>query len=93
MLSGENTPFKASGQVHPGKLEIEDAKKLTVPHILLASNGEPEDVVGEYFDLLVEGEGKEKGHVVETYKTMHHGWMGARAKLGEEENLKEYTRG
>jgi hypothetical protein len=24
---------------------------------------------------------------------MHHGWMGARAKLGEEENLKEYTRG
>jgi dienelactone hydrolase len=24
---------------------------------------------------------------------MHHGWMGARAKLGEEENLKEYERG
>jgi hypothetical protein len=76
--------------VHPGKLEAADAKALTIPHIVLASNGEPEDVVSEYKEILV-GEGKP--NVVETYGTMHHGWMGARAKLGEEENLKEYTRG
>jgi dienelactone hydrolase len=24
---------------------------------------------------------------------MHHGWMGARANLSDEENLKEYKRG
>jgi dienelactone hydrolase len=90
LASGENTPFTASGQVHPGKMESADAKALTIPHIVLASNGEPEDVVKEYESLLV-GEGKP--HVVETYATMHHGWMGARAKLGEEANLKEYTRG
>lgn len=30
---------------------------------------------------------------VETYATMHHGWMGARANLNNEENLKEYKRG
>ncbi|KAE9381841.1 dienelactone hydrolase [Stipitochalara longipes BDJ] len=90
LLSGENTPFTASGQVHPGKLEAADAEKLTIPHIVLASNGEPEDVVKQYHDLLV-GEGKPS--VVETYGTMHHGWMGARAKLEEEANLKEYTRG
>ncbi|PMD31223.1 dienelactone hydrolase [Hyaloscypha variabilis F] len=90
ILSGEGTPFTASGQVHPGKLEFADAQKLTIPHIVLASNGEPEEVVKQYHDLLV-GEGKK--NVVETYGTMHHGWMGARAKLGEEANLKEYTRG
>jgi hypothetical protein len=33
------------------------------------------------------------GHSCRDYRTMHHGWMGARAKLGEEENLREYTRG
>jgi dienelactone hydrolase len=109
LTSAENTPFTASGQVHPGKMEIADAKALTIPHIVLASNGEPEDVVKEYHDLLV-GEGKPNGMyllglmgwrhlltgngiVVETYGTMHHGWMGARAKLQEEANLKEYTRG
>lgn len=90
LSSTANTLFTASGQVHPGKLEAADAKALTIPHIVLASNGEPEDVVSEYKEILV-GEGKP--NVVETYGTMHHGWMGARAKLGEEENLKEYTRG
>jgi dienelactone hydrolase len=30
---------------------------------------------------------------VETYATMHHGWMGARANLSNADNLKEYERG
>ncbi|KAH8774106.1 dienelactone hydrolase [Hyaloscypha sp. PMI_1271] len=90
LTSAESTPFTASGQVHPGKMEIADAKALAIPHIVLASNGEPEEVVKKYHDLLV-GEGKP--NVVETYGTMHHGWMGARAKLEEDANLKEYTRG
>jgi hypothetical protein len=41
-------------------MEIADAKALTIPHIVLASNGEPGDVVKEYYDLLV-GEGKPNG--------------------------------
>jgi dienelactone hydrolase len=90
LSSATSTPFSASGQVHPGRLDAADAKALTIPHIVLASNGEPADVVKEYANVLV-GEGKP--HVVETYGTMHHGWMGARAKLHEEENLKEYERG
>jgi len=90
LTSATSTPFTASGQVHPGRMDINDAKALTIPHIVLASNGEPADVVKEYESLLV-GEGKK--NVVETYGTMHHGWMGARAKLGEEENRKEYERG
>ena len=60
LTSAENTPFTASGQVHPGLLAGADAKALTVPHIVLASNGEPEDIVKEYHDILV-GEGKPNG--------------------------------
>lgn len=30
---------------------------------------------------------------VDTYSTMHHGWMGARANLEDAENKKEFERG
>lgn len=30
---------------------------------------------------------------VETYETMFHGWMGAKADLQNDENVKEYERG
>ncbi|KAE8442689.1 hypothetical protein EG329_002934 [Mollisiaceae sp. DMI_Dod_QoI] len=90
LASGPGTSLKVSGQVHPGRLEADDAKKIVIPHIVLASNGEDEKVVAEYKEILV-GEGKP--HVVETYANMHHGWMGARAKLDDAENLKEYERG
>lgn len=51
-------------------MEKSDAEKITIPHLVLASNGEPAEVVKEYAELLV-GEGK-TGEVV-TYPTMHHG--------------------
>jgi dienelactone hydrolase len=47
-------------------------------------------MVAAYHEVLV-GEGKP--NAVETYATSHHGWMGARARLHEEGNLKEYERG
>jgi len=90
LLSGPGAIFKASAQVHPGMLAAEDAEKLTIPHMVLASNGEDAEVVKQY-KAIIEGEGK-IGEV-ETYATMHHGWMGARANLSNADNLKEYERG
>lgn len=91
VLSGiePNTPFCASGQTHPAKLEFKDAQKITTPHICLASKDEPVDVVAEYKNLL-ESKGLGK---VETFSSMHHGWMGTRSVLANEENYKEYERG
>ncbi|TGO86213.1 hypothetical protein BPOR_0323g00060 [Botrytis porri] len=74
--SRKETPWIVSGQVHPGRLTKEDAEKITIPHIVLASNSEDAEAVQEYKDVLEAGNG-----VVETYSTMHHGWMGARANL------------
>jgi hypothetical protein len=53
------------------RLATEDAKAITIPHIVLASKNEDAAIVKEYAEVLV-GEGKP--NVVETYATMHHGW-------------------
>ncbi|OOF94071.1 hypothetical protein ASPCADRAFT_397762 [Aspergillus carbonarius ITEM 5010] len=89
-ISGPNSPFLASGQVHPGLMDVEEARKLAIPHIVLASKDEPVDAVKAYSEVIASnGIG---GHV-ETYPTMWHGWMGARANLTGEESLAEYKRG
>ena len=68
----------------------EDAEKLTIPFICLFSKEDATpEVVKEYWQALEANE----ENVVEMYGSMHHGWMGARAKLEDKENLKEYERG
>ncbi|KAL2866069.1 uncharacterized protein BJX67DRAFT_382171 [Aspergillus lucknowensis] len=88
--SGAETPFAASGQVHPSRLDKFDAENLTIPHIVLASKDEPADVVEEY-RKIVSSNGL--GGYIETYDGMWHGWMGARANLDDELGYREYTRG
>ncbi|KAL3450490.1 hypothetical protein BJX65DRAFT_305328 [Aspergillus insuetus] len=88
--SGVGTPFVASGQAHPGRLEKTDADTITIPHIVLASKDEPADVVEEYSKII---SSNGVGGKVETYSTMWHGWMGARANLEDEHAYAEYTRG
>ncbi|KAL5320510.1 hypothetical protein ACEPPN_011316 [Leptodophora sp. 'Broadleaf-Isolate-01'] len=88
LTSGTGTPFNVSGQVHPGRLDVEDIKKINIPHIILASKDEDASEVSKCKEVL---EGAKTG-VVETY-AMHHGWMGARANLGKAEDSKEYQRG
>lgn len=90
LASGENTPFKVTGQVHPGLLNKADAEKIAIPHIVLASKDENAAVVREYEEVF-----SQPGKVgeIETYGTMHHGWMGGRADLKNADNLKEYERG
>lgn len=40
LVSGEGTIFKASAQVHPSLLDVEDAMKVTIPHCVLPSMDE-----------------------------------------------------
>lgn len=71
-------------------MDTKDAEATNVPHILLASPGEPADIVAEVKEVFSR---PGKTGVVETYPTMFHGWMGARANLENEDNLNEYKRG
>ncbi|CZT02950.1 hypothetical protein WAI453_012177 [Rhynchosporium graminicola] len=86
--SGSGTKFRVSGQVHPGLLSVEDAKKISIPHIILASKDEDASEVAKCKQAL---EGKGNGFV-ETYDTFH-GWMGAKADLGKAEDVEWYEKG
>ncbi|KAK0515424.1 hypothetical protein JMJ35_001458 [Cladonia borealis] len=90
LASGPDTDFKAAGTAHPGRLAVEDVQKCTVPFCCLFSkeDGTPE-LVGQYTKALE----KDKKNYIEKYGSMHHGWMGARAKLEDPENAKEFERG
>ncbi|PTU25343.1 hypothetical protein P175DRAFT_0498465 [Aspergillus ochraceoroseus IBT 24754] len=90
LSSGPETPFVATAQVHPGRMERADAEPIAIPHAILASKDEPAEEVKAYAEII---ERKAVGGFVETYETMWHGWMGARANLQQESSLKEYTRG
>lgn len=68
-------------------MDAKDADVQTAPHIMLASKDEPTDIVAAYKTAM--GDQAE----VTTYDTMHHGWMGARAKLEDAANVQEYERG
>lgn len=71
-------------------MERADAEKISIPHIVLASKDEPANAVKDYTEIIPNnGFG---GHV-ETYTTMWHGWMGARANLDEKHSAAEYIRG
>lgn len=85
----EDAPLGPTGQAHPGGLDADDAKKLVAPHICLASKDENKDVVDRYKMILA----RSSGSIVDTFDTMFHGWMGARANLNNDENRIEYERG
>lgn len=87
LASSKGTPFTATIQVHPAMMTREDAEKITVPHMCLASKDEPAEGVKAYEETLG------KDGVVETYTSMFHGWMGARANMEDGENRKEFERG
>lgn len=81
--------FQATGQAHPGGLDVEDAKKLRAPHLCMASKDENKEVVAQYTKVLAD----HPGSVVVTYEDMFHGWMGHRANLSDAENRVRYEEG
>ncbi|KAI0203234.1 alpha/beta-hydrolase [Astrocystis sublimbata] len=84
--SPEN-PFKVGIEAHPAMVDPEDAKKIKIPLVLLASKDEdPEDV--KKFDANLTA----PKHV-ETFPDQIHGWMAARADLEDERVKSEYKRG
>jgi hypothetical protein len=64
---------------------------MTIPHICLAATSDNKDGgIDAYTEVF-----KQEGRVgyVETYTTMEHGWMAARANLEQENEAKEFERG
>ncbi|KAA8900013.1 dienelactone hydrolase [Sphaerosporella brunnea] len=93
LLSQEGTPFAASAQCHPAFLDPEDGKKLTIPHLCIASKDE-DPVAVQKFKEVVEANEKirDKSEVVR-WEGIFHGFMAARANLKDRENFVYYEKG
>lgn len=76
-------------------VDPENAKAITIPHMILASKDEPADAIAASAEYLKSSsnEAVKTRSVVDTYSKMFHGWMAARANLSDPENASEYERG
>lgn len=94
MASGPGTPFTISISLHPAFIDPEDTRKVTIPQLVLASQGEPADQIAQMTVFLknhVDENVRTKSHI-ETYDAVH-GWMAARADFEKEDHVREYNRG
>jgi dienelactone hydrolase len=88
LLAGTDcTRFKAAVQTSPARMDPAEAEKVTIPMMLLASEEESEELVGEYTAGL---RGTSR---VEHFKGQVHGFMSARADLGDPGVRKAYHEG
>lgn len=85
--SGEGTPFVVGVLTSPARLDAEEAGKIVIPTLVLASKGEPVDEVKAF------GEALKVEKRVETFGDQVHGWMSARADLKDARVKEEYERG
>jgi len=95
LMSGPNTQFAFSIQVHPAMLEPSDAAQMTIPHLCIATKDEDPDTTAQYRIVLqnhLHKAVKEKS-VVERWEGTFHGFMAARADLGDEGNFEYYGKG
>ncbi|KAH8882625.1 alpha/beta-hydrolase [Thozetella sp. PMI_491] len=87
ITASDSNPFKIAAEAHPAMVDPEEADKIRVPLIMLASKDEPADKVKEFEDKL-----KVAKHV-EIFGDQIHGWMAARSDLKDPRVKEEYVRG
>lgn len=83
-----DTPWSVGVQSSPAQVDPEDAKKIQIPMMMLASEGEDADTVRKFGEALATRE-----KVVERFGEQIHGWMSARAELGDEGKRAAYEKG
>lgn len=88
ILAGDEEPlFKVAVQTSPAMIDPADAAKVKIPTMMLASEEESVEDVKKYEEALMVPK-----HV-EIFGSQLHGFMSARANLGEEKAKSEYERG
>ncbi|GAP89704.1 putative dienelactone hydrolase family protein [Rosellinia necatrix] len=87
MASDEPGLFKAAVQTSPAQIDADDAARVRIPTMLLASKNESADLVKAY------GESLSVPSHVEMFNDQVHGFMSARADLEDDRVKAEYERG
>ena len=86
-MSQTTSIFSACAVVTPDMLNPEDAKKIEVPLVLLASSDESVAKVKEFMENLRVAKHDER------FSNQRHGWMAARANLESTKVKEDYERG
>ncbi|WFD36133.1 carboxymethylenebutenolidase [Malassezia cuniculi] len=84
--SGANTQFSGLVQLHPAFVNVEDAKKLTIPVAFFPSRDEPKEDVDAFWAAVQANSSIASKSQFKYYTNMHHGWAAARADLKDEDN-------
>ena len=87
LAAGNTDFFSAAAEVHPAMVDPNDAEKVKIPFILLASKDEPAD------DVKAFGEKLTGVKHIETFGDQIHGWMAARADLSDSNVRDKYELG
>ncbi|KAI0386106.1 alpha/beta-hydrolase [Hypomontagnella monticulosa] len=88
ILAGDdNVLFKAAIQTSPAMVDSNDAVKVKIPTMMLASKEESIEDVRQYEKNL------KVSHHIEIFEGQIHGFMSARADLKDEKAKAEYERG
>ena len=87
LLSQKGTLFTVAANCHPSTIDPADAEKITIPIAVLASGDEDAEQVKKF------GEALKVEKYEETYGDQCHGFLAARADLGNERVKSEFERG
>lgn len=87
LLAANDTRLRAAVQTSPAMVDPEDAKKVKIPMMVLASGDEPRDIIEQYAANLTVPK-----HV-EVFDGQVHGSMSARADLADVNVREQYERG
>ncbi|KAI8947666.1 Alpha/Beta hydrolase protein [Xylaria longipes] len=87
MAGNEPGLFKAAVQTSPARIDADEAARVKIPTMLLASNGESVEEVKQYEESLTVPK------YVERFNDQVHGFMSARADLKDDRVKSEYERG
>jgi len=90
IVSQPGSLFKASGQSHPSLLDIEDAKKVSIPMVVLPSMDEDPEAMEIWAQAL---KAASPNSYCETFTDQVHGWMTSRADFNNLHAFEEYLRG
>ncbi|KPI34559.1 uncharacterized protein AB675_11191 [Cyphellophora attinorum] len=90
LVTTKGTKFQAAAGCHPSLMDVEDAKKVSVPFCIMPSQDEDPELVDAWFHEI---KARNPNSYLETFGDQVHGWMTSRADFNNLHNYEEYLRG
>jgi len=91
LAGSDASALDAVSSIHPAFVDAKDVETLAVPIAFFPSKDEDPAAVEKFWKAVEEKTSIGQKSVFNLYKTVHHGFAGARAKPNDEENIKQFS--